>query len=119
MRAARVGMYRAGGQGKEKSTMAEQEIRATHQEVEGFVGKLRDFHHSLSESEQAMLETVLEGAQAKDTGGYFVRYKRYGDPDEQQGDTEREGGRGWNDLVGWIEEQGEEDTQGFFLRVRV
>jgi hypothetical protein len=33
---------------------AERETRATHQEVEGFVKKLRDFHDSLSDSEQAM-----------------------------------------------------------------
>jgi len=109
-----------GGQGKEKSTMAEQEIRATHEEVEGFVAKLRGFHGSLSESEQAMLETVLESAQGAETGGYAMRVRwRYGEPDEQQeqrSDTEREGGRGWNDLVGWIEGQGEEDTQGFAIK---
>ncbi len=101
--------------------MAEQEVRATHEEVEGFVAKLRDFHRSLSEPEQAMLETVLESAQGGDTGGYVVkRLFRYGEPDEQteelRSDTEREGGRGWNDLVGWIEDQSEEDTQGFSLR---
>jgi hypothetical protein len=28
----------------------EQEIRATHQEVEAFVGKLKEFHSSLDES---------------------------------------------------------------------
>ena len=52
--------------------MAEQEeVRVTHEEVEGFVAKLKDFHRSLSESEQVMLETVLEGAQEGDTGGYI------------------------------------------------
>jgi hypothetical protein len=35
---------------------------------------------------------------------------------EERSDTQREGGRGWSDLVGWIEEQGEEDTQGFWGR---
>ena len=96
---------------------AEGEVRASHEEVEGFVGKLRDFHGSLDESEQAMLVTILEEAQAGDTGSYAFRFRRYGDPDEQEGsDTEREGGRGWNDLVGWIEEQGDEDTQGFAAR---
>jgi hypothetical protein len=40
--------------------MAEQEIRASHEEVEGFVEKLRDFHLSLGESEQAMLEPTAE-----------------------------------------------------------
>ncbi len=96
---------------------AEVEVRASHEEVEGFVVKLRDFHGSLDESGQAMLVTILEGAQAGDTGSYGIRFRRYGDPDEQEGsDTEREGGRGWNDLVGWIEEQGDEDTQGFAAR---
>jgi len=39
--------------------MADQnDVRATHEEVEGFVGKLREFHGSLSESEQAMLDTT-------------------------------------------------------------
>ena len=36
--------------------MAEQQIKATHEEVGGFVHKLRDFHGSLGDSEQAMLE---------------------------------------------------------------
>ena len=95
--------------------MAEQEIRATHEEVEGFVAKLRDFHRSLSESEQAMLVSILEGAQAKDTGGYLIRWKgRYEEPEE--GSTESESSSGWNDLIGWIEDQGEEDTQGFAIR---
>jgi hypothetical protein len=91
--------------------MAEQEIRASHEEVEGFVSKLRDFHSSLSESEQAMLVTILEEAQGGETGGYRKRFHRYGDPEE--GSTEQESSSGWNDLVGWIEEQGDEDTQGF------
>jgi hypothetical protein len=64
-----------GGLGKEKSTMADQEVRATHEEVEGFVTKLRDFHGSLSESEQAMLETVLQSAQSQDTGAYGMRVR--------------------------------------------
>jgi hypothetical protein len=93
-----------GGQEKEKTIMADQEIRATHQEVEGFVAKLRDFHGSLSESEQGMLETVLEGAQGGETGGYGIRRS-----------FSSQGG-GWEDLVGWIENQGEEDTQGFAIR---
>jgi hypothetical protein len=80
----------------------EQEIRATHEEVEGFVAKLKDFHGSLSESEQAMLETVLASAQGE-TGGYARRER----PEE-----------GYNDLVGWIESQGEEDTQGFIIRYK-
>ena len=76
----------------------EQEVRASREEVEGFVSKLKDFHGSLSESEQAMLDTILDSAQGE-TGGY--RRHRRGDD------------ASWNEMVGWIEEQGEEDTQGF------
>ena len=93
-----------------------QETRASHGEVEAFVGKLREFHGSLGESERAMLGTILEGAQAGETGGYRFRWGRYGGPDEGSGsESEAEG---WNDLIGWIEEQGEDDTQGFALKVR-
>jgi hypothetical protein len=81
----------------------EQEVRATREEVEGFVAKLKDFRGSLSESEQAILDTILDSAQGE-TGGYR-RIKRRGDE------------ASWNDLVGWIEEQGEEETQGF-LRIK-
>ena len=82
--------------------MAEgQEIRVSHEEVEAFVGKLRDFHGSLDESEQAMLGMILGSAQGGDTGGYIIA---------RRGDE-----AAWNDLIGWIEEQGEEDTQGFIL----
>jgi hypothetical protein len=84
--------------------MAEQQIRASHEEVEGFVSKLREFHRSLSESEQAMLQSVLEGAQGGETGGYSVRR------------TWSSQGGGWEDLVGWMESQGGEDTQGFAIR---
>jgi hypothetical protein len=80
----------------------EQEVRASREEVEGFVSKLSDFHRSLSESEQAMLDTILDSAQGE-TGGYR-RFKR---PEE-----------GWNDIVGWIEEQGGEETQGFRIKPR-
>ncbi len=90
------------------------EVRASHEEVEGFVMKLKEFHGSLGESEQAMLATILEGAQTGDTGGYAIKKGRYGTPDE--GSTS-ESSSGWNDLVGWIEEQGEEDTQGFGISV--
>jgi hypothetical protein len=81
----------------------EQEVRASHEEVEGFVSKLRDFHGSLGESEQAMLDTILDSAQGE-TGGY----RRARSSDEA----------GWSDLVGWIEEQGEEETQGFLMKSR-
>ena len=86
----------------------EQEIRATHEEVEGFVAKLRDFHGSLDEKEQAMLETILEGAQAGETGGFGRGWAHSGEGQPQP----------WHDLVGWIEEQGEEDSQGF-ARARI
>jgi hypothetical protein len=77
----------------------EQEVRASREEVAGFVSKLKDFHGSLSEPEQAMLDTILDSAQGE-TGGY--RHTR------RRGDE-----ASWNDMVGWIEEQGEEETQGF------
>lgn len=96
--------------------MAEdQEIRASHEEVEQFVGKLKEFRGSLDEGERAMLDTILENAQGGETGGYRIR-PRYGDPDE--GGSEQESSSGWNDLIGWIEEQDEEDTQGFRLSGR-
>ena len=78
--------------------MAEQEIRANREEVEGFVSKLKEFHDSLSESEQAMLDTILAQAQGE-TGGYRRR----------RGDE-----ASWNDLVGLLID---EDTQGF-MRTR-
>ncbi len=54
--------------------MAEREIRATHEEVEGFAAKLRDFHRSPSDPERAMLETVLEGGRpGRETGGYSIK----------------------------------------------
>ena len=82
----------------------QQEIRASHEEVEGFVEKLRDFHGSLGEPEQAMLETIVESAQSQDTGAYSLRVR-----------FSSQGG-GWEDLVGWVENQGEEDTQGFGIK---
>ena len=57
---------------------AEQEIRATHEEVVGFVRKLRDFHGSLGDSEQAMLESVLDTTRGE-VGGYGM-YERTGSP---------------------------------------
>ncbi len=60
-----------------------------------------------------MLEVVLEGAVAGETGGYR-KMRRYEDASE--GSAEQESSSGWNDLVGWIEEQGDEDTQGFMIR---
>ena len=100
--------------------MAEnQEVRASHEEVEAFVGKLKVFHGGLQTSaERAMLESVLESAQGGETGGFgFRRWSRYEDPTAQES-TGTESSSGWNDLIGWIEEQGEEDTQGFLIRAR-
>jgi hypothetical protein len=57
----------------------------------------------------AMLGTILDGAVARDTGGYTFRIK-YG----QQG-----GHKPWEDLVGWIKSQGEEGPQRFLLNVRI
>ena len=69
-----------------------QEIRASHEELEGFVGRLKEFYGSLNESKRAMFETVLEGAVAGDTGGYRRKAFRYGDPDE--GGSEQESSSG-------------------------
>ena len=58
---------------------AEREIRATHEEVVGFVQKLRDIHASLGDSEiRTMLEGVL-GTTRGEVGGYGM-YKRSGSP---------------------------------------
>ena len=94
-----------------------QEVRASHEEVEGFVMKLKEFHSSLDESGQAMLGTILEGAQSGDTGGYAFKARRYEDPAAEDS-SGSESSSGWNDLIGWIEEQGEEDTQGFAVKCR-
>jgi len=97
--------------------MAEnQEIGASREEVEAFVGKLKDFHGSLGEGERAMLGTILEGAQAGETGGYRWRHARY--DDQKEDSTGSESSSGWNDLIGWIEEQGDDDTQGFRIARR-
>jgi hypothetical protein len=79
---------------------AEQEIRATHEKVVGFVQKLRDFHASLDDSEQAMLESVLDATRGE-VGGYGI-YERSGVSEQN-----------WDDLVGWLEDQGGEYTEGF------
>ena len=90
------------------------EVRASREEVDAFVGKLRGFHEELDPAGRAMLGTILEAAQGGETGGYRFRWSRYGDPEE--GGSGQESSSGWNDLIGWIEEQGEEDTQGFYYR---
>ncbi len=87
----------------------EQEVRASHEEVERFVSKLKGFHDSLDPAGQAMLGTILDGAVAGESGGYSLRV-RFAD----QGG----GPKPWEDLVGWIESQGEDDTQGFFVRFK-
>jgi len=79
---------------------AQGEVWASHAEVEGFVGTLMDLHGSLSESKQAMMDTILDCAQG-DTCGYKIRRER---PEEA-----------WNDLVGWIEGQGGEGETGTYM----
>ena len=91
------------------------EVRASREEVEQFVGKLKEFHGSLDEGERAMLGTILEGAQSGETGGYAAKARRYEDPTAEDS-SGSESSSGWNDLIGWIEEQGEEDTQGFAVQ---
>jgi hypothetical protein len=84
-----------------------QEIRASREEVEEFVGKLKGFHDALNPAGQAMLGTILDGAVAGETGGYGRRGPYTGGNKDVK----------WDDLIGWIEEQGEDDTQGFRFRV--
>jgi hypothetical protein len=98
----------AASERKEKAMTEGNEVRATHEEVEGFVAKLKDFHSSLDESGQEMLDSILDSAQGEETGGYRKRRPRSGEGSEQP----------WNDLVGWIEEQDDEDAQGFIKRHR-
>jgi len=86
----------------------EREVRASHEEVERFVSKLKGFHDALDPVGQAMLGTILDGAAAGDTGGYAARIKF-----ASQG-----GQKPWEDLIGWIESQGEGETQGFSFRFR-
>lgn len=62
---------------KGEAHIAEQgELRASHEEVEGFMHKLLVFHASLGESEQVMLGTVLDAAVAGETGGYGAHCSR-------------------------------------------
>jgi hypothetical protein len=81
-----------------------EETTASHDEVEAFVDKLREFHSSLDESGQEMLGTILDSAQGGETAGYRKTRPRHPGEDTNQA---------WDELVGWIEEQGEDDTQGF------
>jgi len=94
-----------------------QEVLASHAEVEAFVGKLRDFHGSLGESERAMLGTILEGSMAGERGGYLFRV-RIGRCEDATEESTGSGSRaeGWNDPIGRIEEQGEGDTLGFAVK---
>jgi hypothetical protein len=87
--------------------MSEQkEVRATHEEVEQFVSKLRGFNDSLDPAGQAMLGTILDGAMAGESAGYGIKLRF-----AAQG-----GAKSWNDVVGWIETQGEGETQGFAIK---
>ena len=52
------------------------------------------------------MDTILDSAQGGETGGYGRRFLRSGEDQPEA----------WQDLIGWIEEQGEEDTQGFMYR---
>lgn len=109
MTAARLGFVKARWPqaSERREAMTEgSEVRASREEVEAFVGKLREFHGSLDESGQAMLGTILDEATGGETGGYRKIRPRSGGGSGQE----------WNELVGWIEEQGEDDTQGFRVR---
>ena len=52
------------------------EVRASSEGVEAFVGKLRGFHEELDPAGRAMLGTIFEAAQGGETGGYRWRYAR-------------------------------------------
>ena len=78
----------AGKDERKDAGMAEQEIEATHEEVVDLVRKLRDFHGSLGDSEQAMMESILDTTRGE-VGGYGM-YERTGLTEET-----------WDDLVGW------------------
>ena len=53
-----------------------------------FVGKLEGFYGSLNPAGQAMLGTILEGAQSGDTSAYVFRSRRCGDPAEGSSGSE-------------------------------
>lgn len=61
----------------------------------------------------ALWLVLQQAAQGGETGGYRWRH-RYGDPEE--GKSGQESSSGWNDLIGWIEEQSEDDAQGFAVK---
>jgi hypothetical protein len=86
----------------------EKEVRATREEVEQFVSKLRGFNDFLDPAGQAMLGTILDGAVAGESAGYGFRVRF-----AAQG-----GHKPWEDLVGWMESQGEGETQGFGIRFK-
>jgi hypothetical protein len=85
---------------------AEQEIRASKEEVEDFVAKLKEFHGTLNEVEQAMLETILEGARLGDDFGDHIWFHHYG------GDT----GHGWSGIVEYLLE--DDESEGFFILIK-
>jgi hypothetical protein len=53
-----------------------------------------------------MLGTILDSAVDAESGGYGMRIRL-----AAQG-----GSKPWEDLVGWMESQGEGETQGFAVR---
>ncbi|MBA3617568.1 MAG: hypothetical protein H0W52_15855 [Rubrobacteraceae bacterium] len=55
-----------------------------------------------------MMDEVLDSAQGGETAGYRRRQPRSGEGSEES----------WNDLVGWIEDQGDDDTQGFRIKIK-
>jgi hypothetical protein len=84
---------------------AEQEIRASKEEVEGFVAKLKEFYGSLNEAEQTMLVAILDGAQRGGDFGDYIWTDRYGGSMAQ----------GWSDTVEYFLE--DDESAGFSLKI--
>lgn len=76
------------------------------EEIEGFVAKLKEFHGSLKETEQAMLATILEGAQLGDDFKDRISLHHYGEST----------GQGWNGIVEYLLE--DDESEGFSIEIR-
>ena len=85
---------------------ANQEIRASKEEIEDFVAKLKMFHSSRSEVEQAMLVTILEGTQLGDDFGDHIWFHRY------SGNT----GLGCGGIVDYLLE--DDESAGFLILIK-
>ena len=85
---------------------AEQEIRASKEEVEGFVAKLKEFYGSLNEAEQTMLVAILDGAQRGGDFGDYIWTDRYSGSMAE----------GWSDTVAYFLE--DDESAGFSVKIK-